>query len=140
MSNKLKIGEREFDLISYSGGNADTPIWYFNLNAKYDEVLPLIVKDQNYIVISYVGDDKSELDLSDECNVFISLKNIGNETCELVLGGYSTNDLLSQVINTFSQSTLKKAYTSKKISKPAFKRLAKLKIITDEQLNQIMEE
>lgn len=139
MSNKLKIGEREFDLISYSGGNADTPIWYFNLNAKYDEILPLIVKDQTYVVMSYVGDDKSELDLSDECNVFISLKNIGNETCELVLGGYSLTDLLSQVIESFSATTLKKAYTSKKISKVAFKRLIKLKIITKEQLNQILE-
>lgn len=99
---KLTIEKKEFNLTSFDRITVnDRPSIKFFIDAKYGEIYELLsVPKQSFIIHAETQTGVVEdVDVSDECIIFESLKNVKNESCELIMSNYSDTELLQQVIN-----------------------------------------
>ena len=97
--NKLKIGNTQFNLKNYyQSTHKGRPCWVFDIEGGRDEVKPLIIAGQSFIVQSTVNEDTSERDLTNECVLFGSLLEENDGTCVLTMESYSDVELLEQMI------------------------------------------
>ena len=98
--NKLRIGNNEYELNSYYKSlHKDRPSWVFDIEASRDEIKPLIIDNQTFIVSSTIEGETSERDLTDECILFGSMLENNDNTCVLTMESYSDVELLQQMID-----------------------------------------
>ena len=100
MSNKLKIGNTQFNLKNYyQSTHNGRPCWVFGLEASRDVIKPLIVDNQSFVIISEVGGETSERDVSNDCILFGSLLEENDGNCVLTMENYSDVELLTMLVN-----------------------------------------
>ena len=100
MANKLKIGDREFNLKSYyQSTHKNRPSWVFDIEEEAIVIKALLTDGQTFVVVSTVDEETSERDLTDECALFGSLLEENDNTCILTMENYSDIELLQQMIN-----------------------------------------
>ena len=98
--NKIKIGKKEYELNNYYQSiHNGRPSWVFDIKANRDEIKPLVIDNQSYVIISTIDEQTSERDLTDECVLFGSMLENSDGTCILTMENYSDIELLQQMIN-----------------------------------------
>lgn len=96
---QLKIGTKKFEMRNYYKTYGDKPSYIFNLNAKYDDVIEQIKAGQELYIINQLANGKAEtVKINGLCTEFVSLKNIGNVTCELEMRTPTRDEVLNEII------------------------------------------
>ena len=103
--HKLKIGNKLFELNGYYKTELSSrPSFVFMINDKYETVYPLTQSKNTYILIleTQIGNTE-EVDITDKCVIFSSLKNLENKTCELIMSDYAPIEKAQQTINDLEE-------------------------------------
>ena len=103
--NSLKIGNKTFELNGYYKNEiSKRPLFVFSINDTYENVYPLTQSKNTYILSLQTQTGKTEeVDITDKCVIFSSLKNLENKTCELVMSDYAPVEKAQQTINDLEE-------------------------------------
>ena len=103
--NTLRIGNKTFELNGYYKNEiSKRPSFVFSINDTYENVYPLTQSKNTYTLIFETQTGKTEeVDITDKCVIFNSLKNLENKQCELIMSDYAPIEKAQQTIGDLEE-------------------------------------